>query len=308
MIDLSIIIVSWNVSALLSACLNSIRASAPQCSLEIIVVDSASTDDSVPMLREHHPDVTLIAETENVGFTRGCNIGMQAARGRYLFLLNPDTEIVGDALDALVRFMDAHPDVGIAGAHTLNSDGTYQSTRRRFPTLATAIFESTWLQSIAPRAVLDRYYVNDAPRDATLEVDWVQGSALIARREVLEQIGGLDEGFVMYSEELDWCKRAKAAGWRVMFVADAFIIHHGGRSSEQVAPRRHILFQQSKLRYFRKHHGRFAAQSLRLLLLTLYGWQILEESVKSLLGHKRAMRQGRIRAYWQVLRSGLRVT
>jgi GT2 family glycosyltransferase len=112
----------------------------------------------------------------------------------------------------------------------------------------------------------------------------------------------------MYSEELDWCKRAKSAGWRVMFVSDAVIIHHGGKSSEQVAPRRHILFQQSKLRYFRKHHGRFAAQSLRLFLLASYGGQILEESAKSLLGHKRALRQERIRAYWQVLRSGLRVT
>lgn len=308
MIDLSIIIVNWNVAALLSACLDSIRASSPQCSVEIIVVDSASADNSVPMLRDHYPDVTLLAQSENVGFTRGCNIGMAQAHGRYLFLLNPDTEIIGSALDRLVHFMDAYPDAGIAGAHTLNTDGTYQSTRRRFPTLATAIFESTWLQGVAPRAILDRYYVNDAPHNVTLEVDWVQGSALIARREVFEQIGGLDEGFIMYSEELDWCKRAKSAGWRVMFVSDAVIIHHGGKSSEQVAPRRHILFQQSKLRYFRKHHGRFAAQSLRLFLLASYGGQILEESAKSLLGHKRALRQERIRAYWQVLRSGLRVT
>ncbi len=110
----------------------------------------------------------------------------------------------------MVAYLDANPTVGIVGPYTHNSDGSYQSTRRRFPTLATAFFESTWLQGFAPKPLLDRFYVNDAPPDQTLDVDWVQGSALMARREVYAQIGGLDEGYVMYSEELDWCKRAKA--------------------------------------------------------------------------------------------------
>jgi GT2 family glycosyltransferase len=224
-----------------------------------------------------------------------------------LLLLNPDTEIQGDALPQMVAYLDAHADVGIAGPYTHNSDGTYQATRRRFPTLATAFFESTWLQPLAPKHLLEHYYVDDAPRDQTLEVDWVQGSALMARREVYAQIGGLDEGYVMYSEELDWCRRAKDAGWRVVFLADAHITHHGGRSSEQVVARRHVLFQQSKLRYFRKYHGAAAAQTLRAFLLLNYAVQLAVESAKGLLGHKRALRQERVRQYWQVLRSGLKV-
>ena len=301
--DLTIIIVSWNVADLLAACLQSIGSPS---GVEIIVVDSASTDSSVSRVRERFSHVNLLAQAENAGFTRGNNIGLQAAQGRYLMLLNPDTEVVADALQQMVAYLDANPGVGILGPHTLNTDGSAQSTRRRFPTLATAFFESTWLQSFAPKSLLDRYYVADAPDDAVVDVDWVQGSALIARREVYEQIGSLDEGYVMYSEEMDWCKRAKNAGWRVVYLGTARIVHHGGKSSDQVVARRQIYFQQSKLRYFRKYHGGLAAQTLRVFLLLTYAWQLALEAVKSLLGHKRAMRQERIQAYWQVLRSGLR--
>ena len=130
----------------------------------------------------------------------------------------------------------------------------------------------------------------------------------MARRTVYDQIGGLDEGFVMYSEELDWCKRAKDTGWRVVYVGTAEIVHHGGKSTEQVKARSHIHFQQSKLRYFRKHHGAAAAFALRIFLLLSYALQIVQESGKLLLGSKRAMRRERVRAYWQVVRSGLKVS
>jgi hypothetical protein len=126
------------------------------------------------------------------------------------------------------------------------------------------------------------------------------------RREVYEQIGGLDTGFVMYSEELDWCKRAKNAGWRVVYLGTAQIVHHGGKSSEQVVGRKHVYFQESKLRYFRKHHGSMVAFLLRGFLLLSYVWQIGLETGKSLLGNKRQMRRERIKAYWQVVRSGLK--
>ncbi len=307
MVDLSIIIVSWNVADLLDYFLDSIRRCAHP-SMEIIVVDSASSDPTPDIVREHYPEVKLLAQTENVGFSRGNNIGLSAAAGRYLLLLNPDTEVSEGALTRMVAYLEAHPEVGIVGPHTLNSDGSHQSTRRRFPTLAVGLFESTWLQSYAPQSILDRYYVRDLPDDGTYEIDWVQGSALLARREVYAQIGGLDEGFVMYSEELDWCRRAKAAGWRVVYLGDAKITHHGGKSSEQAGARRHIHFQQSKLRYFRKYHGALTAQGLRAFLLASYGLQLAQEWLKGALGHKRAIRRERVRAYWQVLRSGLKVT
>ena len=135
MIDLSILIVSWNVADLLVTCIETILAGQGDLTFEIIVVDSASRDNTVAVLRERFPQVTVLAQSENVGYTRGNNIAFAAAGGRYHFLLNPDTEIMGDALPVLVRYMDAHPEVGIVGPHTYNSDRvTTQSTRRRFPT------------------------------------------------------------------------------------------------------------------------------------------------------------------------------
>jgi GT2 family glycosyltransferase len=155
---------------------------------------------------------------------------------------------------------------------------------------------------------MDWYYAADVTDEATGDVDWVQGSALMARRSVYEQIGGLDEEFFMFSEELDWCKRAKDAGWRVVYVGAAQIIHHGGKSTEQIASRKHIYFHQSKLRYFRKNYGWVVAQILRIFLLLNYVWQIFLEGAKGLLGQKRALRRERIQAYWEVLRSGLKVS
>lgn len=313
MIDLSIIIISWNVADLLAACLDSVMVgvtsdSGSALQIEIIVVDSASKDHTVAMVRQRYPQVNLIEQAENIGFVRGNNIGFQQAQGRHILLLNPDTEIIDDALPTMAGYLDSNADVGIVGPHTLNTDGTTQSSRRRFPTLLTALFESTWLQRFAPQTVLDHYYVADQPDSATLDVDWVQGSALLARREVYEQISGFDEGYIMYSEEMDWCHRAKDAGWRVSYLGTAQIMHHGGRSSEQVVARRHILFQQSKLRYFRKYHGRLAANFLRGVLLVMYLWQLCFEAGKGLLGHKRELRRERVKQYWQVLRSGLKVS
>lgn len=305
MIDLSIIIVSWNVADLLAACLDSI---ADTSRIEIIVVDSASSDQTVSMIQQRYPQVKLVAQTENLGFVRCNNIGLAVAQGRHVMLLNPDTEVIGDALPQMVACMDTNPDIGIVGPHTLNTDRTTQSSRRRFPTLALAFFESTWLQQYAPKKMLDHYYVNDQPDDGVFDVDWVQGSALMVRREVYEQIGGLDESYIMFSEELDWCRRAKDAGWRVAYLGTAEIIHHSGKSTEQVVARRHVHFQESKLRYFRKFYGPLTANVLRLFLLGSYVWQIALESGKALLGHKRELRRERVKQYWQVLRSGLKVS
>lgn len=191
LLDVSIIIVSWNVRQLLCACLDSVLAApvtlTPQEGLlhvEIIVVDSASSDDTVPYLAARYPQVRVLAQRDNVGFTRGNNIGIAQAQGRHLLLLNPDTVVLGDAIGTMARYLDDHPEVGIVGVHTLNSDGSTQSTRRRFPNKRIAFCESTSWQALAPRAWLAHYYVSDAPDTATLAVDWVQGSCLMARRDV----------------------------------------------------------------------------------------------------------------------------
>ncbi|PJF35751.1 MAG: glycosyltransferase family 2 protein [Candidatus Thermofonsia Clade 1 bacterium] len=303
--ELSIIIVSWNVREYLARCLDSIAESVRLAPIatEIIVVDSASSDSTVEMLHSAYPHVRTLPQAENVGFTRGNNIGLAAARGEFLLLLNPDTEVRGDALAQMVSYMRAHERVGILGAHTLNSDGTHQSSRRRFPTLLTALFESTWLQPYAPRGVLERFYAYDIADTDIAAVDWVQGSALLLRRAVYEQIGGLDEGYVMFSEEVDFCKRAKQAGWQVIYHGGAYIVHHGGKSTEQASAAKHIHFQQSKVRYFRKFHGAAAAAVLRLFLIMSYFHQLLLESLKGALGSKRALRRERVRLYWQVIRA-----
>lgn len=300
---LSILIVNWNVRDLLRRCLCSIFANLPPFPLEVIVVDNSSTDGSVEMVRTEFPQVRLIANPDNRGFPAANNQGLAIAQGRYVLLLNPDTEVVGDALEAMVAFADAHPDVGVVGPMLLNPDGTVQSSRRRFPTLMTAVFESTWLQPYAPRRLLTRYYVLDRPDDEIQDVDWVTGAALMARREAIEQVGPLDEGFFMYSEELDWCRRFREAGWRVVYLPTARVVHYGGKSSEQVLPARHIHFQRSKIRYFQKHHGRIAAGVLWAVIVGNYLWQIGVEGAKWLLGHKRPLRAERIAAYGQVVRA-----
>ncbi|MFQ5593645.1 MAG: glycosyltransferase family 2 protein, partial [Anaerolineae bacterium] len=225
---------------------------------------------------------------------------------RYVLLLNPDTEIVDDALATMVSFMDSQPDVGVVGPQLRFPDGTIQSSRRRYPTLATAFMESTVIQQWWPdNPVARRYYVLDQPDDAIQDVDWVVGACLMARREAIKEAGLLDEDFFMYSEELDWCRRIKDRGWRVIYLPTARVIHHEGKSSEQVVPARHIHFQRSKVRYFRKHHGRRPATLLRTFLLATYAYQIAVEVSKWILGHKRPLRRERMAAYWQVLRSGL---
>ncbi len=303
--DLSIIIVNWNVRELLRSCLQSIEGGWGALEVEVIVVDNASGDGSVAMLQNEFPWVHLIACEENAGFPRGNNLGLAQANGRFLYLLNPDTEIVGDALTVMVQYMDQHPDVGVVGSQLLYADGRIQPSRRRFPSMLTGLFESTWLQPLAPRRLLRHYYAQDLPDDQIADVDWVMGASLMVRREVYAQVGGMDEAYFMYSEELDWCRRIKDAGWRVVYLPQAQVIHHEGKSSEQAVTARHVNFNRAKLRYFRKYHGRFAAALIRVVLLKNYALQLLLEGVKGLIGHKRPLRWQRVRAYWQVLRSGL---
>jgi GT2 family glycosyltransferase len=269
-------------------------------------VDAASADGSAEMVRAEFPGVKLITSPENLGYTRGNNLGLRAAVGRYLLILNPDTEIVGEAIAQMLAYMDAHPRVGVLGPQLLNLDHTIQSTRRRFPSLATGFFESTWFQPLALRSLLDHYFARDLPDDAISEVDWVVGAALLVRREAYEQVGGFDEGFFMYSEEMDWCRRLKAAGWQVIYFPAARILHHEAKSSAQVPAATHIRFNTSKVRYFRKYHGPLAAETLRWFLLGSFAFQLALEFAKSLVGHEREMRAARVEAYRQVLKSGLK--
>jgi GT2 family glycosyltransferase len=345
LLDFSIIIVSWNVRDLLRGCLRSLLASsqvrfagapeaaplvvgtdtqAPYCAsaltAEIIVVDNGSTDDSPAMVAAEFPWVALLANAENRGFTGGNNQGLELSRGEYVLFLNPDTVVVEDALVAMVAYMRGHPEVGGVGPQLRYGDGSMQSSRRRFPTLTMALFESTpiaWHWPGNPWA--RRYHMNDAPMppaggaggqiadtQQTAEyVDWVVGAALIVRRSALDQVGGFDEGFFMYSEEVDWCRRAANAGWRMAYLPAAQVIHYEGKSSEQVVSARQIRFQTSRVRYFRKHHGLAAAEVLRLSLLGMFAFEWALEVAKWVVDSRRPLRRARLLAYGQLLKSGL---
>jgi N-acetylglucosaminyl-diphospho-decaprenol L-rhamnosyltransferase len=305
---LSVVIVSWNVRPLLERCLASVLHSAEdsQLSCELVVVDNASSDGSADMVRQRFPVAKLLVAEANLGFTRGNNLGLAQAGGDHLLLLNPDTEIIGNALAVLVQHMDAQPDMGVLGPRLLFPDGRTQPSRRRFPTLATAFVESTVVQQWLPRLpILKRYYMQDRSDDEEQDVDWVVGACMLVRRQAWEQVGPLDERFFMYSEELDWCRRFKAGGWRVAYLPSALVIHYEGQSSNQVVAARHIHFQSSKVLYFRKYYGARAGELLRCFVLATYLFQLIEESLKWLAGHKRPLRRQRISAYWQVLRSRL---
>jgi N-acetylglucosaminyl-diphospho-decaprenol L-rhamnosyltransferase len=304
-IDLSIVILNWNVRDLLERCLASIRPG--RLCLETIVVDNASSDDSVAMVRSKYPDAIVIANSTNRGFTGGNNQGIATSNGRYVLVLNPDTEIVDNALETLVAYLDAHAEVGALGPQLLNPDRSIQSSRRRFPTVKLAFFESTWLQGLAPRRWLRRFYMDDVSPEVTQEVDWLNGACTLFRRSTLDQVGVYDEqNFFMYSEELDLCRRVKEAGWKIAYLPEAKVIHYVGKSSEQAAAARHIHFQTSKIHYFRKYHGPSVARILRWFLLWSYRWQIGLESLKGALGHKRELRRQRVDVYRQVIRSGLK--
>ena len=305
-LDLSIIIVNWNVKELLRECLNSIQRQLDGLDGEVVVVDSASSDSSQAMIAEEFPWVRLIASDENLGYPRGNNLGIAASSGRHVLILNPDTVLLDNSLSVMVDYLNQHIDVGVVGPQLLNPNGSVQSSRRRFPTLLTGLFESTWLESLAPARLLSHYYVLDLPDDEENDVDWVTGACMMVPRRVFDHVGLFDEGYFMYSEELDLCRRVCEAGWRIVYLPEAQVVHHVGKSSEQAVTARHVNFQQAKLRYFRKHHGRLAAGTLRLFLLANYAWQIGLEGTKGLLGHKRGLRRQRIHSYWQVLRSGLR--
>jgi len=304
--DLSIIIVNWNVKELLHDCLQSVLAAgqtAQKLTIEIIVVDSGSSDGSPQMIREEFPQVRLIASEENLGYARGNNTGADAAHGRYLFLLNPDTVVKTEALARLVHYMDIHPTVGAVGPQLLWPDDTVQSSRRRFPTLGSLFWESTLLGQWFPNNQhIQRYHFTDQLPDQAQQVDWVVGAALLIRREAWQQVGPINETFFMYFEETDWCHRCIETGWEIHYLPQVQITHYEGKSSEQVVAARSLRFQRSKIRYTRKYFGPGWAATLRAFLWLTFAFQWLEESAKWLVGHRRALREQRMTAYSRVLR------
>jgi GT2 family glycosyltransferase len=259
--DLSILVVNWNTRDLLVDCLQSVHDTLQGLQFELLVVDNASTDGSVAMVREKFPTVRLIENQENVGFARASNQAIDHSRGRYVMLLNSDARLMGDAAQQIVHFLDTHPRTGIVGARLISPEGDPQVAYGPLPTLMSEVVSLLGMdKGLASAASGPACGQTTAARPA-LETGWVGGACLTARRQTLEEIGLLDEQFFMFSEEVDLCRRATSAGWDVVHLPWAEVIHVGAGSTGPTSGR-YLMLYQAKLRYFAKHHGALARRVL----------------------------------------------
>jgi GT2 family glycosyltransferase len=264
-VDLSVIVVTYNSRALTLACVDSVLAEQARSSLavELIVVDNASTDGTAEALAAAAPGARVLAQRTNLGFAGGNNAGLAAALGRYLLLLNSDTEVCAGALDTLVAFMDAHEEAGACGPMLLNPDGTLQPSGRDLPTVGSLFLDMTRLYRLRRH---DLY--RQAGRDYTqvAAVGELSAAAILVRRCAYEQVGGLDPCFFFYYEDVDWCKRIGDAGYRICYVPGAQVMHHWQGTSRTVSTLAYRAGQDSLRYYFGKHHGPLAATMVQVLL------------------------------------------
>ena len=257
--DLSICIVSFNTRDLLRDCLNSIFSSLTQYSYEVIVADNGSADGSSEMLAAEFPQVQVIQNTSNLGYTVPMNQALRAAAGRYLMQLNPDTVLTPGLLESLLGFMESQPRVGICTPKVLNSDGTLQMQCRRSAARPwDAITYILGFSKLFPNSRLfGRYLMEYLPEDQINEVEAVSGSCMLIRRGVVDQIGYLDEQFFAYQEDAEFCFRARKAGWQIYYVPTAQLTHFGGLGGSRFVPYRGIYaWHRSYYLYYRKHLAR----------------------------------------------------
>ena len=276
--DLAIVIVSWNVWELLEGCLASVYESLESSTLrgEVWVVDNASTDGSAEMARERFPQAKVMANETNVGFAAANNQALQGMGftsterhelPRYVLLLNPDTEVLDDALTTMVRFLDENPQAGVAGAKLLYPDGRLQHSAFAFPTLAQAFLDFFPLHYRLLNSRLNgRYPRRLYERGESFPVDHPLGAALMARGEAIQEAGLLDERFFIYCEEIDWCMRMKKAGWGIYCVPRAEVVHHVAKSTGQVRGKMFAALWRSRYLLFEKHYSRFYQWAVRRIV------------------------------------------
>jgi len=266
-VELTVCIVSWNTCDDLRQALTSVFDREGEAVFEVIVVDNASADGSAEMVRRQFPRAELIVNRVNRGFAAANNQALRRARGPYRLLLNSDAVAHPGAFAHLVRFMDDHPAAAAVGLRVLNPDATLQYSCRRFPTIAAGLFRKVPLGRLIPDNRWNReYLMSDWAHDAPREVDWVSGAAMCIRAEALAQVGLLDEAYYMYCEDVDWCYRARQAGWKIYYLPQAVVTHAIGRSSDQRPLRMVAEFHRSMLRFWRKNYAARTAPLLRPLV------------------------------------------
>ncbi len=267
MIKLSVIIVNWNTKTYLLRCLESIYKNLNDLSLEIFVVDNASSDGSVEAVRKSFPQVFIISNEDNPGFGRANNQALRKCNGKFALILNPDTEISVGSFATMVNFMKQNERVGAVGAKLLNADGTVQLTcARNFPTLLTEFF---WLTTMVRRfpknRIIGKYLMSYWDHNDRREVNCLSGACIMARSAVLKELNYFDEDYFMYGEDVDLCYRIKKAGWQIWYLPEAEIIHYGGASSKIIAEKAAIYDREALYAYFRKHRGELTAISYKMM-------------------------------------------
>jgi GT2 family glycosyltransferase len=268
---LSVVIVNWNTKDLLRKCLKSVYFETPNLEFacpvgakqlygEIFVVDNASNDGSVEMIKKEFPEVRLIANKNNLGFAKACNQAIKKSGGKYVLLLNPDTKILGHAIEKSVKFMESRSDIGILGSQLLNPDGTIQPSCRTFPTLLSQVIILLKLHNLFPNiSPIRKYYMLDFSHNEKREADQVMGAFFLIQKKVIDKIGLLDNKYWIWFEEVDFCKRAKLAGFKTYFWPEAQIIHEKAASFSQVlGVKKQFWLNNSMLRYFKKFHSLFS--------------------------------------------------
>ena len=255
MTDVSIVVVTHQHRPFIERCLDAVGRVRNEAACEVFVVDNLSGDGTAELVAEKYPWARLTVRDRRSGFSDNNNLAIRQAAGRYVLLLNPDTEIRPGALPALARFMDGRPDAGIAGAKLVFPDGSTQPSCRRFPTFGSFLVRRTplrfFMRSSAANA---RHLMLDQASAGPMEVDWVLGACMFVRREAIQQVGLLDEGYFLYVEDIDWCYRMRQKGWKTWWVPDAEIVHHHQATSDRALVGWHSwIHLRSMFRYYRKH-------------------------------------------------------
>jgi len=256
--DLSVVVVSWNVKDLLAACLSSVFSSLSATALdyEVFVVDNASSDGSPGMVRERFPQARLMVNPDNLGFAAANNQALAQASGRCMVLLNPDTVVCGDALGVLVEFLDSRPSAGMAGPRLAYTDGSFQHSAFRFPSLTQVFLDFFHIHHrLSDSRLNGRYPRALYESGGAFPIDHPLGACMMVRRQALQDVGKLDEQYFMYCEEVDWAMRMKQAGWDVYCVPGAQVIHHAGQSTRQFRDRMFVALWRSRFLLFSKHYG-----------------------------------------------------
>ena len=266
--EVSLIIVTWNGKRYAMECLESLRQNTGTVPVEVIVVDNQSTDGTPDEIERQFPNVTVIRNDENLGFAKANNIGLAVAQGKYLGLVNSDVVVPAGCLENILSFMDQNPDIGLLGPKMLAPGGGVGQSVMRLPTVWNTFCCSLGLHTLFPRSKLfGGFLMNGYPYDSIDDVEVLTGWFWMVRCQALAQVGGLDEQFFMYGEDIDWSYRFRKAGWRVVFYPESEALHYGAASSAQAPTRFYVEMRRANLQYFRKHYGWFGAMAYKTTVL-----------------------------------------